>query len=78
MRISLSLFSQFCLVIVLGLTILFFKSENYFERQQMLAEMPKDHSDEVEQKEFELRVVRSQLDEVKVETLAMLEKEEKT
>lgn len=75
MRVSLSIFSQVCLVILLGLTIVFFKSENYFDRQQLLAEMPKDNSDLLEKKEFELRVVKAQLEEVKSETLAVLEKE---
>jgi TolA-binding protein len=75
MRLSLGLFSQFCLILILGLTIVYYKSENYFERQQLLADMPKDNSDVIEKKEFELRVVRAQMEEVKAETLALLEKE---
>lgn len=75
MRVSISLLSQVCLLIVLGLTIVYFKSENYFDRQQLLADMPKDNSELVEKKEFELRVARSQLEDVKIETLAVLEKE---
>lgn len=71
----MSLFVQFCLLIVLGLTALFFKSENYFDHQHLLANHPKDNSELLEKKEFELRVVRSQLDEVKAETLAVLEKD---
>lgn len=75
MRVSLSLFSQVCLVLVLGLTIVYYKSSNYFDQQQAILERPKDSSDLVEKKEFELRVVRTQLAQVKAETLAILEKE---
>lgn len=75
MRISMSLFTQFCLLLVLGLTLVYQKSQNYFDRQEMLADRPKDNSEQLETKEFELRVVRAQLDEVKAETLAVLQKE---
>tara|TARA_B110001454_G_scaffold122549_1_gene114484 strand:- start:82021 stop:82701 length:681 start_codon:yes stop_codon:yes gene_type:complete len=75
MRVSIGIFTQFCLLLLLGLTIVYFKSENYFDRQQLLAEMPKDNSEQLEKKEFELRVVRAQMEEVKSETLAVLEKE---
>ncbi len=36
---------------------------------------PKDNSELIEKKEFELRVVKSQLDQVKEETLAVLQKD---
>lgn len=75
MRLTLGIFTQFCLLLILGLTIVYFKSENYFEKQQLLADMPKDTSELLEKKEFELRVVRAKMDEVKSETLAVLEKE---
>lgn len=75
MRVSIGLFTQFCLLVMLGLTIVYFKSENYFDKQQLIAEMPKDNSELLERKEFELRVVRAQMEEVKAETLAVLERE---
>lgn len=75
MRVSIGIFTQFSLLILLGLTIVYFKSENYFDKQQLLVDMPKDNSELLEQKEFELRVVRAQLEEVKAETWAVIEKE---
>lgn len=75
MQVSISILTQTCLLIVLGLTMVYYKSENYFDRQQLLSEMPKDNSERLEEKEFELRVAKAQLEAVKSETLAVLEKE---
>lgn len=57
------------------MTVVYFKSENFLDRQAWVIEIPKDRTEELEQKEFELRVVRSQISEVKAETLALLENE---
>lgn len=75
MRISMGLFNQFCLLLVLGLTVIFYRSTNHFDRQQLLLDAPKDMSAFLEKKEFELRVARAQLDDVKAQTLAVLEKD---
>ncbi len=75
MRISISLFSQFSLILVLGLTIVYYKSSSYFDQQQAILDRPKDDSELLEVKEFELRVVKVQLDEVKAATLAILEQD---
>lgn len=64
------------MLLILGLTVLFFKSNSYFDHQQAILDAPKDNSEVIENKEFELRVVRAQLDQVKAETLAVLEKDQ--
>lgn len=63
------------MLLVLGLTVIFYKSNNYFIQQQAILDRPKDNSELIEKKEFELRVVKSQLDQVKEETLAVLQKD---
>ena len=75
MRLTLGLFNQFCLLLILGLTVIYYKSNLYFDHQQAMFDSPKDNSELVEKKEFELQVVRAQLDEVKAETLALLERD---
>lgn len=75
MRVPLNIFTQFSMLLVLGLVWFYHSTENYFAarngEKQEIDRMKK----EIEEKQFELKVSQIQNDRIKLETYALLEEQ---
>lgn len=73
MRIPLNIFTQFSMLIVIGLVWFYHSAENYFATHNGEKQEIQQLKSEVEEKEFELKVSRIENEKIKLETYALLE-----
>lgn len=73
MRIPLSIFTQFSMLIVMGLVWFYHSAENYFSANNGEKQEIKSLKSDIEEKEFALKISRIENDKIKLETYALLE-----
>lgn len=75
MRVPLNIFTQFSMLLVLGLVWFYHSTENYFATRNGDKQEIDRMKSELEEKEFELKVSQIQNDRIKLETYALLEEQ---